>query len=87
MAFEISNLYEQLVTELITTRYTEAEGLDQEVLEDIACVALNHLPARYYHHRVDLVYYLDGEERAKMAKQVDEAVGAAHQFVMEHRNR
>jgi hypothetical protein len=87
MAFEISNLYEQLVTEQITTRYTAADGLDQEVLEDIACVALNHLPARYYHHRVDLVYYLDGEERDKMARQVDAAVGAAHQFVMEHRSR
>ena len=87
MAFEISNLYEQLVTELIAARYAAADGLDQEVLEDIACVALNHLPARYYHHRVDLVYYLESEERANMARQVDEAVTAAHRFVLEHRNR
>ena len=87
MAFEISNLYEQMVTELVTSRYGGADGLDQEALEDIACVALNHLPAPYYHHRVDLVYYLDAQERADMEKRVDGAVTAAQQFVMEHRNR
>lgn len=87
MGFEISNLYEQLVTELVASRYGGEDGLEQETLEDIACVALNHLPARYYHHRVDLVYYLDAQERADMDKRVDGAVTAAHQFVMAHRNR
>ena len=87
MAFEISNIYEQLVTEQIVARFSTADDLDKEVLEDIACVALNHLPPRYYHHRVDLVYYLGSEEQAEMAKRVDEAVSAAHGFVMAHRNR
>lgn len=87
MAFEISNLYEQLVTELVIERYGNDAELDQETLEDVACVALNHLPARYYHHRVDLVYYLDGDERAAMSKRVDEAVTAARDFVLAHRRR
>ncbi len=31
-----------------------------ELLADVACVALNRLPARYIRHEVDYVFYLSG---------------------------
>jgi len=52
----IQNYYETLVIESLAI---QAEGLDldEDVLTDVICIAINHLPPRYIRHEVDMVYY------------------------------
>ncbi len=52
-----------------------------ELLADIACVALNRLPARYIRHGVDFAFYLSDKERADTERAVAEAVSFAFEFV------
>ena len=50
---------------------------DPDYLEDVACVALNQLPARYVRHEVDLAFYIPVEERLEMERAVAQAVARA----------
>ena len=60
MNFEsLHNYYEQLVTESIMEKFGHMAKSSPELLEDIACVALNQLPARYIRHNVDFIFYND----------------------------
>lgn len=52
-----------------------------ELLADVACVALNRLPARYIRHEVDYVFYLSDHEREDSERQLVEAVDFAFGFV------
>lgn len=52
-----------------------------ELLADVACVALNRLPARYIRHEVDYVFYLSDRERQDSDHQLVEAVDYAFGFV------
>ncbi len=84
MAFEnIHNYYEQLVLR----RLQEIIGVsdDPDFIEDVACVALNQLPARYVRHNVDMVYYLTATERETMQQQIEKAVTHAIEYVAAHR--
>ncbi|MCK4710060.1 MAG: late competence development ComFB family protein [Gammaproteobacteria bacterium] len=84
MAFEnIHNYYEQLVFRQIQEILGQQN--DSDFLDDIACVALNQLPARYVRHNVDMVYYLTSEEREAMQQQIDKAVTHAIEYVSAHR--
>ena len=85
MAFDISNYYEQAVINMVVERYGNDETLDHDVLEDIACLALNHLPAKYVRHAVDLAFYMDTEERAQVAERLSKAVEDAFEYVRAHR--
>lgn len=85
MAFEISNYYEQAVINTVTERYANDESMSHDVLEDIACVALNHLPAKYVRHAVDLAFYMDSQERAAVAERLQKAVDQAYEYVSQHR--
>lgn len=86
MNFEnLHNYYEALVTEHLRENYNDIS--DFELLEDIACVALNQLPVRYIRHNVDLIFYMSAEERANMEKQVQKAVKDASQFVKKTKNK
>jgi hypothetical protein len=78
----IHNYYEKLVFDEIM-RHQEEEGVshDESVLEDVVCVALNNLPARYVRHSVDIMFYLTGTEREKMAEMVTQAVKEAFVLV------
>ncbi|MCK9607690.1 MAG: late competence development ComFB family protein [Methylomonas sp.] len=52
--FDISNYYEQLVTDqLWQLKKQSEETLSQSFLIDVACVALNSLPACYVRNIVD----------------------------------
>jgi Late competence development protein ComFB len=51
------------------------------LLADVACVALNRLPARYVRHDVDLNFYMSNDARAKFEAAVKAAVGYAFNFV------
>ncbi|MDH5191229.1 MAG: late competence development ComFB family protein [Gammaproteobacteria bacterium] len=87
MAFEsLHNYYETLVAEHLRDNYDQLSS-DQELIEDIACVALNQLPARYIRHDVDFIFYMSSDERDKMEKQVQKAVKDAVEFVQKTKNK
>jgi hypothetical protein len=52
-----------------------------ELLADVACVALNRLPARYIRHEVDFVFYLSDRERVDSERNLLDAVDYAFGFV------
>jgi len=54
---------------------------DEDLLADIACVALNRLPPRYIRHEVDFAFYLTDKERAENERAIAEAVACAFEFV------
>jgi Late competence development protein ComFB len=54
---------------------------DPELLADVACVALNHLPPRYIRHTVDMRFFMSDEESAKIDAAVTAAVEFAFGFV------
>ena len=82
----IHNYYEPLVNESIIKTLENGEALDSDAMEDVACVALNQLPARYVRHTVDMVYYMTIEEREKIEQEVAQAVKSAFEFVKSHRH-
>lgn len=79
----IHNYYEQLVIKRLYEIIGETD--DTDFLEDITCVALNQLPARYVRHNVDMVYYLTAQERENMQQQIEKAVTHAIEYVAAHR--
>ncbi len=71
----IHNYYETLVfRELIETFVEDINTIDEDYVQDIACIALNMLPARYVRHDVDMAFFLTSQERSAMDKAVKEAV-------------
>jgi competence protein ComFB len=89
MNFEnIHNYYEQLVSyrlnEMVAAKFIDAE---QDFLEDVSCVALNHLPARYVRYDVDMMFYMTPDERERMEREVRNAISMAVDYVMQRRRR
>ena len=81
----IHNHYEKLVFDEVLEQQAKAgKDLDEGTLEDVVCVALNNLPARYVRHSVDIAFYLTIEEREKMSKLVTNAVKAAFKLVLKN---
>ena len=87
MSFDtIHNYYEGLVLQRLNDmRDADFIETDSEFLEDVACVALNQLPARYVKHDGDMVYYMTATEREQMEYDVHKAVSAAIEYVTQHR--
>lgn len=88
MAFDsINNYFEKLVFDNIQEHLntTDLENED-DLLADIACVALNQLPARYVRHNVDMVFYMTAEEKEQNAVLVEDAVNMAIDYVKKHRH-
>lgn len=83
---QISNYYEKLVVEELNKR-AEALSVGEDELIDIACVALNQLPSRYYRFSVDMAFYLSAKETQQMEDEVSGAVEHAIHFVQAHRTR
>lgn len=87
MNFEsIHNYYESLVIEHVMSTVAKDREYDEDFLEDVVCLALNHLPARYVRHDVDMAFFLTTREREKMQHDITEAVLEAVNTVTE-RNR
>ncbi len=87
MSFEsIHNYYEQRVLEALLAGPEGLQSSDDDYLSDIACVALNQLPARYVRHNVDLIFYMTPEERERMDEEVARAVRTAIDYVNQHRD-
>jgi hypothetical protein len=84
MSFQtVHNHQEGVVYELITAiapRYPALSG-NEELLEDVACVALNSLPPRYIRHEVDLHFFMTEGERALTRAAARKAVEAAFERI------
>lgn len=81
---DIKNYYEDLVVEEIHKQAPQA-GVAQDDYDDVACVALNSLPPRYYRYSVDMAFYLSPKEHMEMEKRVEKAVAEAIERVSFHR--
>ena len=83
---QISNYYEKLVVDELADRESLV-NVGDDVLIDMACVALNQLPARYYRYSVDMAFYLSAKETQQMEAEVKQAVDYAVKFVTDHKSR
>lgn len=82
---EISNFYEDLVVDFLINEYSD-QGFSKDEFNDIACLALNHLPARYYRHSVDMAFFLTTPDRIEMRERVQKAVDEAVLQVLAYRD-
>jgi len=78
----IRNYYEHLVINyLMEEAAPHGKIIDEELIEDIACLALNNLPARYIRHEVDMAFFLTTADREQMKNSVIEAVDDAIKLI------
>ncbi|CAN6484096.1 unnamed protein product [Victoria cruziana] len=84
---QVHNYYERLVFEEVLRRGAKRPDLMPDVLGDIACVALNRLPARYVRHDVDLMFYLTEHERHAIELSLEAALDFAFTYVTERAAR
>ncbi len=78
---QVHNYFERLVFEEVARRGVEHPGFTHEMLSDVACVALNRIPARYVRHDVDLVFYLTERERHEIETVMTTALDDAFTYV------
>lgn len=79
---QIHNYYERLVVDEVIHRVRDNPDVTADMVADMACVALNRLPARYVRHDVDLVFYLTEVERHQSETAMDNAVSEAVKLVL-----
>lgn len=86
---QVHNYYERLVFEEVATRAHEEAHADftADMLADVACLALNRLPARYVRHDVDMMFYLTEQERHAIEQSLDEVLKFSFKFVKERTAR
>jgi len=86
MAFnfeQVHNYYERLIFEEVAKHANERPEFTNDMLGDVACVALNRLPARYVRHDVDMMFYLTEKERHAIELSLEDALMFAFRFVKE----
>ncbi|MBD3609066.1 MAG: late competence development ComFB family protein [Gammaproteobacteria bacterium] len=81
MTVEIYNIYENMVIDHVMDRYQGSNELDHEQLEDIICLTLNKLPAKYVRFPIDAHAALSPEEHDKRDEVIDNAVQYALDIV------
>ena len=82
----VHNYYEKLVLEELTNRgFMSNYGLDY--VEDVACIALNNLPTKYFRFEVDMGFYMESSDYLMMRKQVKDALDRAIAFINAKRTR
>ena len=84
---QVHNYYERLVFEEVLRRAAKRPDLMPDALADVACVALNRLPARYVRHDVDLMFYLTEHERHAIELSLAAALDFAFTYVSERMAR
>jgi hypothetical protein len=82
---QIHNYYERLVLDEVVRRARELPNATEDMVADMACVALNRLPARYVRHDVDLVFYLTEAERHQSDTALLAALDYAEKLVLSRR--
>lgn len=84
---QVHNYYERLIFEDVARKATEYPDFTMDMLADVACVALNRLPARYVRHDVDMMFYLTEQERHAIELSMDEVLKFAFGFVQERASK
>ena len=84
---QVHNYYERLIFEEVARRLEQFPDFTPDMLGDVACVALNRLPARYVRHDVDLMFYLTEQERHAIEVSLEEVLKFAFAFVLERSNK
>ncbi len=86
---DFSSLYNHHEREVFATVQKLAPQFPQidnnDLLVDVACVALNRLPPRYIRHAVDFSFYLTEPERLEIDSAINESVRYAFNFVQARR--
>ena len=78
----VRNYYEHVVFQQVTEKAAQrAPDASNELLLDVACVALNRLPPRYIRHDADFYFFLTEQERADNDEAIAESVDYAFGFV------
>lgn len=77
---QIHNYYEKKVLESLT-ELARPKGYNDEDLVDLACLALNNLPSRYFRHEVDIAFYMSAHEHDDIDRRVRQAVLEAISFL------
>lgn len=84
----IQNYYEELVfDEIQKTLVDTGKVQTEDAIKDIACLALNRLPPRYIRHRVDVIFYMQDNEKNKILSDVADAVHKGYEIVSSNRSR
>ncbi len=81
---QIQNYYEFRVIESLTL-LAKPKGYTEGQLIDLACLALNNLPTRYFRHEVDLAFYMSAHEHDEINRRVRQAVVDAIAFIESHK--
>lgn len=76
----IFNYNERLIVQEMAAQL-ENESCTEEQLSDIACLALNKVPAKYIKHSVNRAFYMSNDERAELEVSVRESVTEAIKFI------
>jgi hypothetical protein len=84
---QVHNYYERLVLEEVARRASDHPDFTAEMLADVACVALNRLPARYVRHDVDMMFYLTEQERHAIELALADSLKFAFGFVQQRSNK
>ncbi|MDD5029827.1 MAG: late competence development ComFB family protein [Rhodoferax sp.] len=84
---QVHNYYERAVFEAVARLSGSYPDFDSGMLSDVACMALNRLPARYVRHDVDMMFYLSEPERASIEDALHEALAFAFAYVGQRNNR
>ncbi|EAT11311.1 late competence development ComFB family protein [Bermanella marisrubri] len=77
---QIHNYYEHKVLEVLAEE-TADKGFSQDQLVDLACLALNNLPTRYYRHEVDIAFYMSAHEHEEINRRTRQAVKDAVSYL------
>ncbi len=74
----INNYYERLVVDQLWNMAQKSkEPLTQDFIDDVACLALNRLPACYVRSMVDKSSYITDKTYQEMENAVTEAINQA----------
>jgi len=78
----IHNFYEHLVIDYIQASVIpDHPEQSTDFFLDVACYALSKLPSRYMRHEIDMAFYLESAERAKMMDEVKKKVDEAVEYI------
>jgi|TARA_B110000211_G_scaffold171257_1_gene193385 hypothetical protein len=81
----ISNYYELVVSEEIRAQLaSRVKPPAMDFMADVACVALNRLPPKYFRYEVDMAFYMSPNELFEVKQRVSQVVTEAIAFVEKH---
>ncbi|KZX81297.1 hypothetical protein A3715_05990 [Oleiphilus sp. HI0009] len=76
----IFNYHERLVVDEMS-KQLKKHTFSEAQLSDIACLALNKVPAKYIKHSVDRAFYTSDVERMEIAAKIEKAVAEAIAYI------